>query len=72
MLPFGLGIAGSFLPILHNPMEQSNFELFELGENVEKAKEMFIEKCGETVDKELKSLVHHIYDLMVKLEMELE
>lgn len=72
MLPFGLGIAGSFLPILHDPIDKSDYELFNMEEQLEKAKEMFLEKCGKTVDIELKSLVHHIYELMLKLEMVLD
>lgn len=72
MLPFGLGIAGHFLPILHEPEE--NFEeMFTMEKTDEKLKEFFdiyMNKGGEAVDMEFRSLILHIYDLMLKLELE--
>lgn len=74
MLPFGLIIAGHFLPVLHEP-EENMEEMFTMERTEETMKEFFElykKRGGESVDKEYRSLILHIYDLMLKLELELE
>lgn len=74
MLPFGLGIAGHFLPVLHEPVEnfEELFTMEKTEENLKEFLENYMKRGGESVDMEYRSLILHIYDLMVKLELELE
>lgn len=65
-MPFGLSIAGAFLCSLHDPRPM-NFEL--KSEDVV-LKEVF-ERGGESVDKELESLVVDIFRLYEKLNVTL-
>lgn len=67
-MPYGLAIAGSFLPDILDP-EQINFE--EQNQCSERAIDKAYNKGGEMVDKELRALITDMYKLYQKLGLEL-
>lgn len=68
-MPFGLSIAASFLPELHEPSEFNMNRPIRTYEEI--AHEGFT-KGGASVDMELRALVVDIYNLYRKINLDLE
>lgn len=73
LLPFGLGIASSFMPVIHVPYEGPIMEMFNVDpEAIGALIEKEMRRGGETVDRELRAIVKEIYDLHKKFNLKLD
>lgn len=68
-MPFGLSIAASFLPILHEPFEINDFETMPSEEEINA---QGFQRGGECVDRELRAIVIDMYNLFQKLDIQNE
>lgn len=66
-LPFGLSVASSFLQTLHSK-EPPEFEQLPVEETIRQ----ILDKGGNVVDAELRSLIVDIYNMHNKLNLNLE
>lgn len=75
-MPYGLGVAGSFLHILIAPTDIVSDEPQTIGqitdERIEEIRIKSFTSGGEVVDKELRSLVVDMYQMYTELGMKLE
>lgn len=67
-MPFGLSIAGSFLPVLHEPQE---FDMTQPIRTFSEITKEGFERGGEVVDAELRALVVDMYNLYQELNLDL-
>lgn len=67
-MPFGLSIAASFLPVLHEPQE---FDMARAQRTFEEISKEGLERGGASVDAELRALVVDMYNLYQELNLDL-
>lgn len=73
-MPYGLGVAGSFLQIIiapHNIFSHEAITDNEIDDLAEEIERNAMTEGGELVDKELRALVVDMYQLYAELGMEL-